>query len=60
MAECPCHGSVKRKTGMSLLSANVFGLCVYPQERRRAFEANLEKRGLELETEDKSVRNSTV
>lgn len=45
---------------MSLLSSSVFGLCVYPQERRRAFEANLEKRGLELETEDKSVRNSTV
>jgi len=26
------------------------------QERRREFEANLEKSGLELETEDKSVR----
>ena len=36
------------------------GLCVYPQERRREFEANLEKAGLELETEDKSVRNSTT
>lgn len=32
---------------------------VYPQERRREFEANLEKEGLELESEDKSVRNST-
>lgn len=35
-------------------------LCAYPQERRREFEANLEKAGLELETEDKSVRNSTT
>lgn len=30
---------------------------VYLQERRKEFEANLEKAGLELETEDKSVRN---
>ncbi|KAG7246715.1 hypothetical protein CRUP_012841, partial [Coryphaenoides rupestris] len=29
------------------------------QERRREFEANLEKAGLELETEDKSVSGST-
>lgn len=35
-------------------------LCVYLQERRREFEANLVKVGLELETEDKSVRNSTT
>uniref|UniRef100_A0A8C7ZER2 Anoctamin n=1 Tax=Oryzias sinensis TaxID=183150 RepID=A0A8C7ZER2_9TELE len=28
--------------------------CLTPQERRRAFEANLEKIGLQLETEDKS------
>ena len=36
------------------------GLCghVYLQERRKEFEANLEKAGLELETEDKAVRNS--
>lgn len=34
------------------------GFCVlfFLQERRREFEANLEKAGLELETEDKSVR----
>lgn len=31
---------------------------VYLQERRKEFEANLEKAGLELETEDKSVRSS--
>lgn len=31
---------------------------VYLQERRKEFEANLEKAGLELETEDKSVRNA--
>lgn len=38
------------------------GLCVWvpPQERRREFEANLEKAGLELETDDKSVRNSST
>lgn len=35
-------------------------VCASPQERRKEFEANLEKAGLELETEDKSVRNSTV
>lgn len=29
---------------------------LYLQERRKEFEANLEKAGLELETEDKSVR----
>lgn len=32
-------------------------VCVCPQERRREFEANLEKAGLELETDDKTVRN---
>lgn len=42
------------------LTTILCGLCVYPQERRRAFEANLEKAGLELETEDKAVRNSTT
>lgn len=33
-------------------------LCVWfvIQERRKEFEANLERIGLELETEDKSVR----
>lgn len=30
---------------------------VYLQERRKEFEGNLEKAGLELETEDKTVRN---
>lgn len=35
-------------------------MCVHPQERRREFEANLEKVGLELETDDKAVRNSTT
>lgn len=35
-------------------------MCACPQERRRAFEANLEKDGLELETEDKSVRGSST
>lgn len=30
---------------------------VCPQERRREFEANLEKAGLELELDDKTVRN---
>jgi hypothetical protein len=30
------------------------------QERRREYEANLQKAGLELETEDKSVRSSPV
>lgn len=40
--------------------AHACGLCVFLQERRREFEANLEKAGLELETEDKSVRNSTT
>lgn len=34
-------------------------ICVPSQERRREFEANLEKIGLQLETDDKSVRNST-
>lgn len=33
---------------------------VHLQERRKEFEANLEKAGLELETEDKSVRNPTT
>lgn len=33
---------------------------VHFQERRKEFEANLEKAGLELETEDKSVRSSTT
>lgn len=35
-------------------------VCVCPQERRREFEANLEKAGLELEMDDKSVRNPTT
>ncbi|MED6279215.1 Anoctamin-5 [Characodon lateralis] len=30
--------------------------CEKKQERRRIYEANLKKAGLELETEDKSVR----
>ena len=30
------------------------------QERRREFEANLQNAGLELETEDKSVRSCPV
>uniref|UniRef100_A0A8C4HYC0 Anoctamin n=1 Tax=Dicentrarchus labrax TaxID=13489 RepID=A0A8C4HYC0_DICLA len=39
---------------MSLCGSYACGLCNYPQERRREFEANLEKAGLELETDDKS------
>lgn len=35
-------------------------MTVHFQERRKEFEANLEKEGLELETEDKSVRSSTT
>lgn len=35
-------------------------MCVHFQERRKEFEANLEKAGLELETEDKSVRSSST
>lgn len=35
-------------------------VCVCSQERRREFEANLEKAGLELETEDKIVRSSST
>lgn len=35
-------------------------MTVHFQERRKEFEANLEKAGLELETEDKSVRSSTA
>lgn len=35
-------------------------LCVCPQERRKEFEANLEKAGLELETEDKAVREAAA
>lgn len=45
---------------MSLCRSHACGLCVCPQERRKEFEANLEKAGLELETEDKSVSNSTT
>lgn len=30
------------------------------KERRKVYEANLEKVGLELETEDKSVRSSLL
>lgn len=44
---------------MSLRGSHACGLCGH-QERRREFEANLEKAGLELETDDKSVRNSTT
>lgn len=33
---------------------------VFVQERRREFEANLRKAGLELETEDKSVSYPSV
>lgn len=40
--------------------SHVCHLCVYPQERRREFEANLEKAGLELETDDKTVRNTST
>lgn len=40
----------------SVFTSDVCGH-VYLQERRKEFEANLEKAGLELETEDKSVRN---
>ena len=35
-------------------------LCIPLQERRREFEANLQNAGLELETEDKSVRRCPV
>lgn len=35
-------------------------MTVHFQERRKEFEANLEKAGLELETEDKSVRSSAT
>lgn len=31
-------------------------VCLFLKERRKVYEANLEKVGLELETEDKSVR----
>lgn len=34
----------------------LFVFCFLCQERRKIYEANLEKVGLELETEDKSVR----
>uniref|UniRef100_A0A665WQM1 Anoctamin n=1 Tax=Echeneis naucrates TaxID=173247 RepID=A0A665WQM1_ECHNA len=34
-------------------------VCLCPQERRKEFEANLEKAGLELETEDKTVNKKT-
>lgn len=34
-------------------------LCFLLKERRKVYEANLEKVGLELETEDKSVRASS-
>lgn len=45
---------------MALCGSYVCGLCFSPQERRKEFEANLEKAGLELETEDRSVRNSAT
>lgn len=35
-------------------------LCAHFQERRREFEANLLKIGLELETEDKAVRKPSM
>lgn len=35
-------------------------LCAYFQERRKEFEANLVKIGLELETEDKDVRKPST
>lgn len=35
---------------------HVFYVCLRLQERRKVYEANLQKVGLELETEDKSVR----
>lgn len=43
-----------------LLDAHACGFRLYSQERRKEFEANLEKAGLQLETEDKSVRKSTT
>lgn len=43
-----------------LLDAHACGFRPYSQERRKEFEANLEKAGLQLETEDKSVRKSTT
>lgn len=35
--------------------AHICAAHIFPQERRREFEANLEKIGLHLETEDKTV-----
>ena len=35
-------------------------MCIYPQERRREFEANLLKAGLELEKDDKSVSSDSA
>lgn len=46
--ECLC--------GLSSFVYHACGFCPYSQERRKEFEANLEKAGLQLETEDKSVR----
>lgn len=45
---------------MAIMLAVCVCVCIYPQDRRREFEANLEKEGLELETEDKSVRDPTT
>lgn len=38
------------------IELNLFVFCFLCQERRKIYEANLEKVGLELETEDRSVR----
>lgn len=45
------------KSSFCFRSCHQRDVCVCSQERRREFEANLEKAGLELETEDKSVRD---
>lgn len=50
--ECLC--------GLSSFVYHACALCPYSQERRKEFEANLVKAGLQLETEDKSVRKSST